>query len=76
MVALIMETASLRPCGTAKQAVSCRDEMKREDIIRDIHSLEMEMATLEQQYSLLSEDFYYFFRAGELENLLLATCKS
>ncbi len=41
--------------------------MKREDIIRDIHGLETEMAKLEQQYGLLSEDFYHFFQAGELE---------
>jgi hypothetical protein len=41
--------------------------MKREDIIRDIHGLETEMAALEEQYGLLSDDFYHFYRAGELE---------
>ena len=41
--------------------------MKREDIIRDIHGLEAELAALEEQYGLLSVDFYHFYRAGELE---------
>lgn len=41
--------------------------MKREDIIRDIHGLEAELAGLENQYGLLSSDFYHCFRAGELE---------
>ena len=41
--------------------------MKREDIIRDIHGLEAELAALEDQYGLLSIDFYHFYRAGELE---------
>jgi hypothetical protein len=41
--------------------------MKREDIIRDIHGLEAEMAALEEQYGLLSADFYHCYRAGELE---------
>ena len=41
--------------------------MKREDIIRDIHGLDAELAALEVRYSLLSEDFYHFYRAGELE---------
>jgi hypothetical protein len=41
--------------------------MKREDIIRDIHGLEAELAALEEQYGLLSADFYHFYRAGELE---------
>ena len=40
---------------------------KREDIIRDIHGLETELAALEDQYGLLSADFYHCFRAGELE---------
>lgn len=43
------------------------DTMKREDIIRDIHGLETELAALEEQYGLLSADFYHFYRAGELE---------
>ncbi len=41
--------------------------MKREDIIRDIHGLDVELAALEEQYGLLSADFYHCYRAGELE---------
>jgi hypothetical protein len=41
--------------------------MKLEDIIRDIHGLDSELAALEEQYGLLSADFYHCFRAGELE---------
>jgi len=41
--------------------------MTREEIIRDIHGLEAELAALEDQYGLLSADFYHCFRAGELE---------
>ena len=41
--------------------------MKRGDIIRDIHGLDTELAALEEQYGLLSDDFYHFYRAGELE---------
>jgi hypothetical protein len=41
--------------------------MNREDLIRDIHGLEAELATLEEQYGLLSADFYHCFQAGELE---------
>ena len=41
--------------------------MKREDIMRDIHGLDTESAALEKQYGLLSDDFYHFYRAGELE---------
>jgi hypothetical protein len=41
--------------------------MKREDIIRDIHGLEAELAALENKYGLLSADFYHCYRAGELE---------
>ena len=41
--------------------------MRREDIIRDIHGLNAELAALEEQYGLLSADFYHCFRAGELE---------
>lgn len=41
--------------------------MKREDIIRDIHGLNVELAALEEQYGLLSADFYHCFQAGELE---------
>ena len=41
--------------------------MKREDVIRDIHGLGVELAALEKQYDLLSADFYRCYRAGELE---------
>jgi hypothetical protein len=41
--------------------------MKREDIIRDIHGLDTELAALEEQYGLLSDEFYQFCRAGDLE---------
>ena len=41
--------------------------MECEDIIRDIHGLESELAALEDQYGLLSSDFYHCYRAGELE---------
>lgn len=43
------------------------DTMKREDVIRDIHGLEVELSALEEQYGLLSADFYHCYRAGELE---------
>jgi hypothetical protein len=41
--------------------------MKLENIIRDIHGLDVELASLEERYGLLSADFYHFYRAGELE---------
>jgi hypothetical protein len=41
--------------------------MMREDIIRDIHGLEVELTQLEEQYGLLSADFYHCYGAGELE---------
>jgi hypothetical protein len=41
--------------------------MRTEEIIRDIHGLDAELATLEEQYGLLSADFYHCYRAGELE---------
>ena len=53
----------LAACGW----VSYPAAMKLEDIIRDIHGLETELAALEKQYGLLSADFYHCFRAGELE---------
>ena len=40
--------------------------MTREEIIRDIHGLETELVALEEQYGLLSADFYHCYRAGEL----------
>lgn len=41
--------------------------MTREEIIRDIHGLETELAALEDRYGLLSADFYHCFRADELD---------
>ncbi len=41
--------------------------MKREEIIRDIHGLDAELVALEEQYGLLSADFYHCYRSGELE---------
>ena len=41
--------------------------MKREDVTRDIHALDGELAALEEQYGLVSADFYHCSRAGELE---------
>ena len=41
--------------------------MKREDLIRDIHGLDAELAAMEERYGLLSADFYHCHRAGELE---------
>jgi hypothetical protein len=49
------------------QAMRYFKAVKREDIIRDIHGLDAELAALEEQYGLLSADFYHFYRAGELE---------
>jgi hypothetical protein len=37
------------------------------EIIQDIHGLEAELARLEEQYGLLSADFYHLYQAGELE---------
>jgi hypothetical protein len=48
-------------------AMTYSKSMKREDIIRDIHGLDAELAVLEEQYGLLSADFYHFYQAGELE---------
>lgn len=47
--------------------MKCFPAMKREDIIRDIHGLDVELAALEVQYGLLSADFHHCYRAGELE---------
>ncbi len=41
--------------------------MTLEEIIQDIHGLEVELAALENQYGLLSADFYHLYQAGELE---------
>lgn len=41
--------------------------MTLEDILQDIHGLDTRLRELEQQYGLLSEDFYTLYRLGELE---------
>jgi len=51
----------------AWRAMKYFSSMKREEIIRDIHGLDAELVALEEQYGLLSADFYHFYRAGELE---------
>ena len=37
------------------------------EIIQDIHGLEVELARLERHYGLLCVDFYHVYKAGELE---------
>lgn len=41
--------------------------MTLNEIIRDIHGLDTELAHLEKRYGLLSVDFYHLYKAGELE---------
>jgi len=41
--------------------------MTLEEILQDIHGLDMRLRELERQYGLLSEDFYSLYRLGELE---------
>jgi hypothetical protein len=41
--------------------------MKREDLMRDIHGLDVELAALEEQYGWHSAGFYRRLKAGELE---------
>ena len=41
--------------------------MTLHEIIQDIHGLDVELARLERRYGLLSADFYYLYKAGELE---------
>jgi hypothetical protein len=41
--------------------------IKLSELIQDIHSLDTELARLEQSYGLLSADFYHLYKAGELE---------
>ncbi len=43
------------------------DKMTLEDILQDIHGLDARLRELEQEYGLLSEDFYTLYRLGELE---------
>jgi hypothetical protein len=44
-----------------------RKIMTLHEIIQDIHGLDMELTQLERRYGLLSADFYYLYKAGELE---------
>jgi len=41
--------------------------MTLHEIIQDIHGLDVELARLELRYRLLSADFYYLYKSGELE---------
>ena len=41
--------------------------MTLNETIQDIHGLDAELTRLEKQYGLLSADFYYLYKAGELE---------
>ena len=43
--------------------------MTREEVIRDIHALNGELAALEEQYGLLSADFYHCYRAPNWRQL-------
>ncbi len=37
------------------------------ELIQDIHGLAAKLTQLENRYSLLSADFYYLYRAGQVE---------
>jgi len=41
--------------------------MTLNQIIQDIHGLDVELAQWEKRYGLLSVDFYHLYKAGELE---------
>ncbi len=41
--------------------------MTLNEVIQDIHGLEVELTRLERCYGLLSADFYHLYKAGELE---------
>lgn len=41
--------------------------MTLRQVIQDIHGLNTELAQLESQFGLLSEDFYHLYKTGELE---------
>lgn len=41
--------------------------MTLRQVIQDIHGLNTELAHLESQFGLLSEDFYHLYKTGELE---------
>jgi hypothetical protein len=41
--------------------------MTLQEVIQDIHGLDIELTQLEKRYGLLSADFYHLYKAGELE---------
>ena len=41
--------------------------MTLNEIIQDIHGLDGQLTRLEKRYGFLSGDFYYLYKAGELE---------
>ena len=41
--------------------------MTLNEIIQDIHGLDGQLTQLERRYGFLSADFYYLYKAGELE---------
>lgn len=41
--------------------------MSLEEILQDIHALDVRLRELEERYGLLSEDLYTLYRLGELE---------
>jgi hypothetical protein len=40
--------------------------MTRREILRDLHGLDRELASLEEEYGLLSSEFYELYRTGRL----------
>lgn len=43
-------------------------EVSLHDLIIEIHALDRKLQTLEEKYSLLSEDFYQLYEAGRLRD--------
>jgi len=50
-----------------KPVLNTGDMMTINEIIQDLHGLDVELARLETRYGLLSSDFYHLYKAGELE---------
>ncbi|MFN8490299.1 MAG: hypothetical protein U0350_22115 [Caldilineaceae bacterium] len=44
------------------------NEVSLHDLIIEIHALDRKLQTLEEKYSLLSEDFYQLYEAGRLRD--------
>jgi len=42
--------------------------MTLEELIQDLHALELEIQKFEKKYNILSEYFYKLFQAGKLEH--------